>query len=184
MKNIFQKWNRILPYLLEHPYKEIHLRELARKTGTSCSTCYRAVKELVGYGLAERNKSYGRVFVKLVLSPAVKKLKIAYSTHIIEKSGMVEHISQNSFGLQSLVVYGSIARGEDDENSDCDILVIASKCNANSMTLSKMLKREVSLKCFTLEGWKKVAEKNRAFYLEVITNSIVLKGNLPIVEYV
>ncbi len=183
MKNIFQKWNRVLPYLLEHPYKAIHLRELARKTGTSSSTCYRMIKHLSEYGLVERKKSYGRVFVKPIMSLTVKKLKIAYSTYLIEKSGVIEYIAKNSFGLQSLLVYGSTARGEDDENSDYDILVIASGCNADKLVISEMLKREINLKCLTLEEWKKVAEKNKAFYIEVITNSIVLKGNLPIVEH-
>jgi predicted nucleotidyltransferase len=183
MKNIFKKWNKVLPYILEHPYKAIHLRELARKTMTSPSTCHRMVKQLEEYGLVERKKSYGMVFVKPVLSQTFKKMKIAYSTYLIERSGVVEYIERNAFGLQCLLVYGSAAKGEDDENSDYDLLAIVSKCKVNRLALSEILKREVNMKCFTLKEWKKVVEKNKAFYLEVITNSIVLKGNLPIVDH-
>ena len=81
-----------------------------------------------------------------------------------------------------MLLYGSAARGEDDVTSDYDLLVIAAACRTRGGELSEMLGREVNLKKYTIGEWKKISERDRPFYMEVISNSISLLGNKPVME--
>jgi hypothetical protein len=44
------------------------------------------------------------------------------------------------------------------------------------------LEKETSLIIFTPSQWREQAKKNRAFYLDVVTEGIVLFGTRPVVE--
>ncbi|HQT45325.1 MAG TPA: nucleotidyltransferase domain-containing protein, partial [Candidatus Micrarchaeota archaeon] len=116
------------------------------------------------------------------LTPFFKHLKVSHTLGLIESRGIIDSISLNSGGLSSILLYGSGARGEDDGSSDFDFLVIASRCDAKSSDLSAKLGRERSVQSYSISEWKELSRKNRAFYLEVITSSIALKGDKPVID--
>jgi predicted nucleotidyltransferase len=184
MKQLFQKSNtlKILTYFFENPYKELHLREIARKTKISPSTLSRTLTMLSKDKLLQMRKEKHATFFKANISNLFKTLKSSYTLSILEDKKIVEYIQENSSGLSSILIYGSAARGEDDRDSDYDFVVIAGSCNAESEILSALLKRECSVKKFNLAQWKDASKKNRAFYLEVISSSIALHGNIPIID--
>jgi predicted nucleotidyltransferase len=84
--------------------------------------------------------------------------------------------------VTSILLFGSYAKGENDEESDVDILTISLSKSAPPITeLSKLLKRDVNLINFTPAQWSQQAKTNRAFYLDVILDGIVLYGTKPVV---
>lgn len=184
MKQLFQKSNSLqtLVFFFENPYKEAYLREIARKTKISPSTLSRTLSMLSKDGLILKRKEKNATFFKASMNNLFKSLKITYTIAKIEDKKVVEYIKENSSGLSSILLYGSGAKGEDSKDSDYDFLVIAGSCNAKTEMLSSLLRRECSLKKFNLAQWKEVRKKNRAFYLEVITGSIALYGNVPVID--
>ncbi len=183
MKQLFNRRElAVLAYFFENPRKEIYLRELARRLKRSPATILRAVNFLVKEGLLVERIEKNATYFKANLSPEFKELKKAYTVSKISGAGVVDLIRERSRGLASVSLYGSAARGEDDMRSDYDFLVVASKCGVRASELSGRLGREATLQVYDAAGWKSVAKKNRAFYLDVISNSVALYGEKPVID--
>ena len=84
--------------------------------------------------------------------------------------------------ITSIILFGSYAKGENDENSDVDILTISLSKQKPSAELTALLDRDINLVNFTPAQWSNQAKKNRAFYLDVILDGIVLYGTKPVIE--
>ncbi len=95
---------------------------------------------------------------------------------------MVKDLLEDVPGISSIVLYGSYARGENDMHSDLDILTISTAKKIDASKISKKIGVMVNLMNFTSVQWSKQAKENRAFYLDVITEGIVLHGTRPVIE--
>ena len=85
-------------------------------------------------------------------------------------------------GISSILLFGSYAKGDNDEESDIDILVISLAKEKPTATLAQLLKRDVNLISFSPAEWSQQAKTNKAFYFDVILDGIVLYGTRPVVE--
>ncbi|MBC2693954.1 MAG: nucleotidyltransferase domain-containing protein, partial [Desulfobacteraceae bacterium] len=109
-------------------------------------------------------------------------LKTAYNLAWLEENNLLEYIEERLPGLSTLVLYGSFAKGENDESSDnIDLLAIAPVKRAD-LHLTDYLGKETSLVIFSTSKWKEQAKNNRAFYIDVLTEGIVLFGTRPVVD--
>jgi predicted nucleotidyltransferase len=166
-----------LAYFFENPKQEMYLRELARKLNMSAATVMRITNFLVGEGMLEKRVERNATYFRANLSPDFKELKK------ICGAGVIDLLKSKSVGLASVLLYGSAAKGEDDAGSGYDFLVIASRCDVRASELSERLGREVSLQVYDATGWKKTSKQNRAFYLDIISNSIALYGETPVIDW-
>lgn len=182
MKHLCHKWNtwRVLSFFFERPFGRFYIREVARELKMSVSTVFRSLGALEKDELVtvkrERNASY----YKAAQSPLFKSLKIAYTVSKISISKIIDLVRRKSSGVNCFLLFGSAARGEDDVNSDYDFVLVSSQSSLTSLDLSEKLGREVNLKKFTISEWKKQSEENKAFYLDVIKDSIALIGEKPV----
>lgn len=183
MKQLYKrKGLEVLAYFFEKPREEVYLRELARRIKGNPATVLRTANFLVKEGLLVKRKEKNATYFKANLGPEFKEMKKAYTVSKIFGAGVVDLIKAGSTGLASVSLYGSAARGEDGPESDYDFLVIASKCGVSVSDLSKRLGRETTLQVHDAAGWKRVSKQNRAFYLDVISNSITLYGEKPVID--
>ncbi len=182
MKQLSRKELEVLAYFFEHPREEVYLRELARRTKLSPATILRATELLVKRGLLEKRVERNATYFRATPTPEFKEMKKAHTVSKIFEASVVELIRERSVGLASISLYGSAAGGEDDRESDYDFLVIASKCGVKASELSEKLGRETSLQVYDAAGWKRASKQNRAFYLDVISNSIPLYGEKPVID--
>jgi len=184
MKQLFQKTNvlRVLTLFFISPFVEVYLRQAARQLKMSPATVLRALGVLEKDGLVLRRDEKHASFFKASASSEFKALKIAFTLSKIAEAGIVGMITQKSKGLSSILLYGSAARGEDGPESDYDLLVIAAECKGKSLELSEKLGRESTLQAYSISEWKEVSKKNRAFYLELISSSVALYGNKPVID--
>jgi len=183
MKQLYKKKElEVLAYFFENPRGEIYLRELARRLKMNAATVLRATNFLVKENLLKKRIEKNATYFKANLGPEFKEMKKAYTVSKVFGAGVVDLIKARSAGLASISLYGSAAKGEDDPESDYDFLVIASKCDVKTSELSEKLGREASLQVYDAAGWKRVSKQNRAFYLDVISNSIALHGEKPVID--
>lgn len=175
---------KVLEYFFENPYKEVYLRDLAKKIHVSVFAAKKSLDKLVKEGiLLERREGKLRYIKANVENPFFKHLKIAFNIKKILDSGILEYLKKNIHPLLCIVLFGSVAKGEDDEKSDIDLLVIGNE--KNNLFLSKFEKRlnkEINLIIMKWHEWRKKAEKDKAFYLDVISYGIPLYGDLPVIE--
>lgn len=184
MGQLFQKSNDliVLGWFFDHPSSEVHIRELARQLTMAASTLSRTAAPLVKEGYLQRRTERNAVFLKASLTPKFKALKTARTVSKLSDCGILELLEEKSTALSGIYLYGSAARGEDGPQSDYDILVIASRCWAAFSDLDDHLDREVNLQTFSISKWQVASKKNRAFYLEVISNCIPLLGDKPVID--
>jgi len=174
----------ILEYFFENPYEEVYLRELSRKIKLSVFTVKNTIDKLVSEGiLIEETKGKMR-YVKVNLENIFFKfLKISFNIKKIMDSKIIQHLVENIPALASVILFGSVAKGEDDKKSDIDLLIIGQKPKIiNLSKFESLLKREIKPIIMKWSDWKEKSKKDKAFYLDVITSGIVLYGNLPVVE--
>ena len=174
---------RVLSYFFSHPYKEIHLRELSRETGLSIFSVKRLVDEFVEEGILREERRGNMRYLRANMDNLFfKHLKIAFSIRKIEKSGIIDYLVEQIPAVTSIVLFGSVAQGEDDESSDVDILIIGQKRKLDLSEFERSIGKEIRVLMMKWSEWREQAEKDRAFYREIITKGIPLYGELPVIE--
>ena len=185
MIHLYQKIKHlnVLKLFIEHPYNSYYLRESARLLQMDPMTVKRALDLLVTDNLIVRNKQKNQILYKAnIENPAFRYLKIAYNLSWLHKKGVPTFLQNHLNTVTSILLFGSYAKGENDKESDIDILVISLSKNTPTAELTKLLKRDVNLISFTPAQWSQQAKTNRAFYLDVIVEGIVIYGTKPVVE--
>ena len=185
MIQLYQKIKQltVLTLFLRHPHTSYYLRESARLLKMDPMTVKRALTLFVADEILLRTEEKNQILYKAnIENPACRYLKISYNLSWLQKKGVPEFLNRHMNTVTSILLFGSYAKGENDEESDVDILTISLSKNAPPITeLSKLLKRDVNLINFTPAQWSQQAKTNRAFYLDVILDGIVLYGTKPVV---
>jgi predicted nucleotidyltransferase len=163
---------QVLSLLLLNPDRKLHVREIARLTGTTAGTLNKELARLHEAGLLDREqvgnqlrywanrshqiypelagilrKTVGLANVLLeALAPLAKKIKIAF-------------------------VFGSMARGTESTGSDVDVLIIGSLSFGTVVDaffpVQQQLGREINPKTFSVTEWKSKLAKKDAFITQV-----------------
>lgn len=188
MKNRYDKTEqplseRALEFFLRHPSQEVYLREYGRILKISPNSAQRFLERFVAQGyLIEQRRGHLRYFKANLSSLTLRQLKITSSLKELESNGTLSLLQAS--GASHALLFGSVAEGKDDEESDIDILVIASakeEVRKAVLMIQKRLSREVNTYIFSWSEWKGQAKTNKAFYLDAITKGIALIGEKPLV---
>jgi predicted nucleotidyltransferase len=171
---------KCLKFFFENPYEKIHLREFSRRMKVSLNTSQRFLNSFLEQGfLLESREANLRYFKANLNSLTFKHLKIAFSLEELEKSGLTVYLTEK---FPQVVLFGSIAKGADDINSDIDLVCIGLKKELDLFEFNKKLKREINVHFFSLAQWKKQKQENKAFYQDIISTGINLIGEMPVIE--
>jgi predicted nucleotidyltransferase len=171
---------KCLGFFFENPYEKIHLREFSRRIKVSLNTSQRFLNYFLEQGFIQESREANlRYFKANLKSLTFKHLKIAFSLKKMEDSKLIDYLSER---FPQIVLFGSIAKGVDDVNSDIDIVCIGIKKELDLFEFNKKLKREINVHFFSLAQWKKQKQENKAFYHDVILTGINLIGEMPIIE--
>jgi hypothetical protein len=168
---------KILLFYLEKPSTEAYVKQLSRQLrlgpGTVSSVCRRLHQE----GLLLPQKRGNVLFYSLDnSSPYVKRLKSAW---FLGKLVRFRELYSNP-EYQSVALFGSYASGEYVEKSDIDVLVVtnvpASSVESALSSLGAKLKAPLSVTTLTLARWRELAKHKDRFFIEVLSNHILLRG--------
>lgn len=115
---------RIMATVLLDPEERLHLREIARRVGTSAGTARRELNRLEDAGVVQRIREGRQVYYSI---PAGSVLYRSMA-EIIRQSAGAREILRNLLGdvdgIESAVIFGSYAAGRMRANSDIDLLVV------------------------------------------------------------
>lgn len=184
MIQLYQKIRQltVLKLFIDNPHNSYYLRESARLLKMDPMTVKRALSLFVADGLLLKKEEKNQILYKAKIdSPSFRYLKISYNLSWLEKKGVSEFLSHHMNTVTSILLFGSFAKGENDNESDVDILIISLSKNTPTAEVAKLLKRDVNLINFTPAQWSQQANTNKAFYLDVILDGIVLYGTKPVV---
>lgn len=119
----------LLRLLLDTPYERFTIRELGRLTDNAAQSVKRAVDVLEANGLVEVDTEGNRRLVGInrtrISKPDDPVLRIPQPEFHHPVRTALDRISDELGGIEGALVFGSVARGQADRQSDIDLWVLA-----------------------------------------------------------
>lgn len=166
---------RVLTQLLLHPESSYHVRELARLTGTTPGTLHKELSRLAEVGLLQREKQGNQVRYQANREcPVFAELAGLFR----KTSGLVGVLAE---ALRSLhpapelaLVFGSLARGEENAGSDVDLLLISDCGFGDAIKVlhpaQTILQREINPVLYSATEFASRIEAKDGFVLNILAN--------------
>lgn len=174
---------RVLAQLLLEPGVGLHLRQLARLTGSHAGTLGRELDKLAEAGLVLRSEHGNQVrYQANVRCPLFPELASKYrKTH-----GMVpllrEALAPLAGQVRVALVFGSMARGTQVAGSDIDLLVVGAVSFGNLVRalhpVQQALQREINPVLYAPAEFRQRAKEGEAFVRQFFQHpNVFLKGD-------
>jgi len=167
---------RVLGLLLLHPDRSYYVRELARLTGSSAGTLHKELSKLTLGGVLNRVEVGNQVrYSANTDCPIFDEL----ASILRKTSGLADVLSEALSGAESQIdfafVFGSVARGEQNSNSDVDVMVVGEIDFAEVIQLlhpiQAILQREINPVVYSRAEFVRRVRANEPFILEVLSKS-------------
>jgi len=167
---------RVLGLLLLHPDRSYHVRELARLTGSSAGTLHKELSKLTLGGVLNRAEVGNQVRYSANRDcPIFEEL----ASILRKTSGLADVLSEALSGVESQIdfsfVFGSVARGEQNSNSDVDVMVVGeiefSEVIQALHPTQAILQREINPVVYSRAEFLRRVRANEPFILEVLSKS-------------
>ena len=164
---------RILGLLLLNPEASYHVRELARLTDTSAGTLHKELSKLTAGGILQSKKIGNQVHYSAnMLCPIFNEL----ASILRKTSGLIDVLVKALSTVQNQIsfafVFGSVARGEQQSNSDVDVMLVGNLSFGDSIrclhSTQTTLQREINPVVYSIDEFKRRIENNDSFIKEVL----------------
>lgn len=163
-----------LNIFLKNPTKEFHVRELSRILKKSPTTISNKLKELEKKDLLDSNKKYGHLLFSLREGKKTKRLRKNYNIEKLENSGLIEFLEDYYNFPEAIVLFGSFEKGENNENSDIDLLIISAKISEpNLRSFEKKLGHKIELFVHNKKDLQKLRDKNKELFNNWINGNVI-----------
>ncbi len=172
---------RALEIVLSNPNIKFSVNGLAKTAKIAPSAAKYSLDYMFKQDLITRNV-VGRTYQYQanLLNGVCRQWKILFSLQHIHESKLIENLKKTPT-VTNITLYGSVAMGIDDNKSDIDILVIVTATRSHSIELTEIAGRELNISMYSPMEWRKKAKRDKAFYDNVVLNSISLFGEKPVV---
>jgi predicted nucleotidyltransferase len=170
---------RVLGRLLLHPDEALHVRELARLTGTHAGSLHRELAHLAEAGLLTRSQRGNQVLYQANLACPV----FAELAGLFRKTGGLADVLREALQplaarIELALVFGSVARGEENARSDIDVLVVGDVDFAEVVTAlhpcQEALGREINPAVYAAAEWQARLAREDAFARDIVTRPVLL----------
>lgn len=174
---------RVLTWFVMHPGDEQHLKGMVRELGENNNAIRRELNRLEGIGLL-RSRQRGRskfysVNQEHLIYPELKSI-----VHKTAGLGDVLRASMEPLGrIECASVYGSVARGDEDEVSDVDLMIVGDVDVASLRSVLRAMEeeigREINETLYTPAEFAELRGENDPFLRRVLSGArIGLIGEL------
>ena len=176
--------DRLKQLFIENPEKEYHVRELARFLEKSPTTISNKLKSLTKDNFLIFRQERGHSLYKAnTENQKYKQIKISHNTEALRKSGLIDFLIDEYNYPEAIILFGSYAKGENNQNSDIDLVIITpNKKEIDFLKFEKKLKHDIQLFIFSKEDIINLKKKNKEL-LNNFINGIVLYGFLEIFKW-
>lgn len=171
---MIQKYSRyrVLTVFFREPRKIFHIREISRLVKLSQPSVTLHLKELAKENIILKTSEglYGGYKANRE-SDTFRILKLQNTVFILHESGCINILTEKIMP-QSIILFGSAAKGEDTKESDIDLFIEGKETEVNMEKFEKVINRKISL--FFKEDFKELSKELK----NNIVNGIKLYGFL------
>ena len=166
---------RALSQLLLHPDSSYHVRELARLTGTTPGTLHKELARLAASGLLRREQQGNQVRYRANLEhPVFPELAGLFR----KTSGAVSVLADALHTLtpepKLALIFGSLARGEENARSDIDLLLIGDNAFGDTIKAlypaQEQLQREINPVIYSVAEFTRRLKAQDSFIGKLLAN--------------
>lgn len=173
---------KIIQTLLSNPNEVFTLRSLAKLSGSSKDSASKALnfmkeRNMVSFSVIGPTHQYQAN----LQNPLARQWKILFNINELTESKLIEEILSKIPNVNCALVYGSLAKGTNDNNSDLDLLIIVNQKINEKPQLGKSINREINPLFLDMNEWRQLSKKDKVFYDNVLLDSIVLIGRKPVI---
>lgn len=170
---------RALGWLLLHPDDAVHVRELARLTGTSAGSLHRELARLAEAGLLTRSARGNQVLYQANRACPV----FAELAGLFRKTGGLADVLRAALlglahRIRFALVFGSVARGTETSLSDVDVLVVGEADFAEVVMAlhpcQEVLGREVNPVVYSEAEWRARVDRDDPFLRDILQHPVML----------
>ncbi|MCJ7816789.1 MAG: nucleotidyltransferase domain-containing protein [Candidatus Aenigmarchaeota archaeon] len=177
---------RVLKIFHRFPGRVFSLSDIAKITGQSNGAVYPALAVLAEAGILKSSKVGKTTTYRLnVENPLSRKIMEIFSVEneMLRKAANEFAAKMPKVGVSSIIIFGSVARGEPKETSDIDLLIIYNgnrsvvEGNANTL-VEKYLESDVYVSpvFYSEREIKEMVIKYNSFITKIENEGIVLYG--------
>ena len=164
---------QVLSLLLLHPERSLHVREIARLTGTTAGTLNKELTRLHEAGLLDRERVGNQVQYSANRShPIYSELAAILRKTVGLADVLIEALTPFAHDIDVAFVFGSIARGTENTGSDVDLLIIGDAEFGSVVDAlhpaQQQLGREINPKVFRRSEWNGKLRSKDSFVSEII----------------
>jgi predicted nucleotidyltransferase len=163
----------LLALVFGHAEEAFYLRQIARESGFGLGSVQRELKILTGAGILRRTVRGRQVYFQAnPESPIYTELKGL----ILKTAGAGDFLRRALAPIADKIIvafiYGSIARGEEKQKSDIDLMVVGeaafSDVVLNTQTAQKVLGRDINPTVYPVSEFRSKIKENQHFILSVL----------------
>ncbi|MGC3023571.1 helix-turn-helix domain-containing protein [Burkholderia sp. DN3021] len=164
---------RVLGLLLLRPDQALHVREIARLTGTTPGTLHKELSKLAEAGILNRDRQGNQVVYRANRScPIYEEL----ASIMRKTSGMGDVLAEALLPCAEQIVvafvFGSVARGQETAGSDIDVMVIGSVSFATVVRIlydaQATLGRDINPQVLSPDEFRDGVDRQDAFLRDVL----------------
>ncbi len=170
-----------MSYFYDEPNRWYHVREIARLAQINPTTASKYLEIHSRQQIVIKKEERGHVLFRANAEhPAYRDRKIFYNIKNIKESGVIEFLEKELHYPQAIVLFGSYSKGENDQNSDIDLFILANKKKNPDVTIyEKRLKSKIQLVIKTKDEFLVLQKENKNLVNSML-NGIILKGFLEV----
>jgi predicted nucleotidyltransferase len=165
---------KALSLLLLQPQRRLHVREIARLTGTVAGTMNKELDRLQRAGLLEKHRVGNQLqYCANQQHPVFPELSALLRKTIGLADVLTLALMPVADRITVAFVFGSVARSSDTAASDVDVIIIGRVDFGESVNLlyeaQATLQREINPKVFATDEWQAKLTAKSSFILDVLS---------------
>lgn len=169
--------DKILEFFIQNPEKEFHVRQISKLINKSPTTVSKYLKGFEKKKILKSEKRLNHLLFKAnIKNVRFKQLKINYNLNLLQDSGIINHLIKEFNYPEAIILFGSLAKGENIPSSDIDLLIISSsKKEIKLDKFEKKLGHKIQIFIRSNKDIEKMKEKNKGLLNNWI-NGLVIYG--------
>lgn len=155
----------IMNYLLDNPNEEINMNRIARKLSISPAQMHKYIEILRQENLVQNKK--------LLITPLINSLRLTRNLSKISNLNIIKILQKHFPKAIGIGIYGSWAKGVNDETADLDIWLKITKLPKDieivkaRREIEQKIGKAVDITILNQERMSQLQERNASFYFSL-----------------